>query len=120
MKNKNHTVRTNPKSNIIIITLYFTNFILCPDLIDIYPNYSCQQIYCNNMSLYYFPVTISEYFWLKHGGNSTNVITQHKHCRQRAPIENVWSTSGYFKAVFLKQTRVIIVSIYKYTVYIMF
>ena len=29
------------------------------------------------MSLYYFPVTISEYFWLKHGGNSTNVITQH-------------------------------------------
>ena len=42
------------------------------------------------------------------------------HCRQRAPIENVWSTSGYFKAVFLKQTRIIIVSIYKYTVYIMF
>ena len=27
---------------------------------------------------------------------------------------------GYFKAVFLKQTRIIIVSIYKYTVYIMF
>jgi hypothetical protein len=27
---------------------------------------------------------------------------------------------GYFKAVFLKQTRTIIVSIYKYTVYIMF
>jgi hypothetical protein len=27
---------------------------------------------------------------------------------------------GYFKAVFLKQTRVNIVSIYKYTVYIMF
>jgi hypothetical protein len=27
---------------------------------------------------------------------------------------------GYFKAVFLKQTRVIIVSIYKYTVHIMF
>jgi hypothetical protein len=27
---------------------------------------------------------------------------------------------GYFKAVFLKQIRVIIVSIYKYTVYIMF
>ena len=27
---------------------------------------------------------------------------------------------GYFKAVFLKQTRIINVSIYKYTVYIMF
>ena len=27
---------------------------------------------------------------------------------------------GYFKAAFLKQTRKIIVSIYKYTVYIMF
>ena len=27
---------------------------------------------------------------------------------------------GYFKAVFLKQTRIIIVSIYKYIVYIMF
>jgi hypothetical protein len=27
---------------------------------------------------------------------------------------------GYFKAVFLMQTRIIIVSIYKYTVYIMF
>jgi hypothetical protein len=27
---------------------------------------------------------------------------------------------GYFKAVFLKQTRIIIVSIYQYTVYIMF
>jgi hypothetical protein len=27
---------------------------------------------------------------------------------------------GYLKAVFLKQTRIIIVSIYKYTVYIMF
>jgi hypothetical protein len=27
---------------------------------------------------------------------------------------------GYFKAVFLKQTPIIIVSIYKYTVYIMF
>ena len=27
---------------------------------------------------------------------------------------------GYFKAVFLKQTRIIIVSIYKYTVYIIF
>ena len=27
---------------------------------------------------------------------------------------------GYFKAVFLKQTRIIIVSIYKYTVYILF
>jgi hypothetical protein len=27
---------------------------------------------------------------------------------------------GYFKAVFLSQTRIIIVSIYKYTVYIMF
>jgi hypothetical protein len=27
---------------------------------------------------------------------------------------------GYFKAVFLKQTRIIIVSIFKYTVYIMF
>ena len=27
---------------------------------------------------------------------------------------------GYFKAVFVKQTRIIIVSIYKYTVYIMF
>jgi hypothetical protein len=26
---------------------------------------------------------------------------------------------GYFKAIFLKQTRIIIVSIYKYTVYIM-
>lgn len=77
MKNKSHTVRTNLKSNIIIITLHFTNFILCPDFIDIYPYYSCQKIYCNNMSLYYFSVTISKYFWLKHGGNSTNVITQH-------------------------------------------
>jgi hypothetical protein len=28
--------------------------------------------------------------------------------------------SGYFKAVFLKKTRIIIVSIYEYTVYIMF
>jgi hypothetical protein len=27
---------------------------------------------------------------------------------------------GYFKALFLKQTRIIIVSMYKYTVYIMF
>jgi hypothetical protein len=27
---------------------------------------------------------------------------------------------GYFKAVFLKQTQIIIVSIYKYTVYIAF
>ena len=27
---------------------------------------------------------------------------------------------GYFKVVFLKQTRILIVSIYKYTVYIMF
>jgi hypothetical protein len=27
---------------------------------------------------------------------------------------------GYFKAVFFKQTRIIIASIYKYTVYIMF
>jgi hypothetical protein len=27
---------------------------------------------------------------------------------------------GYFKVVFLKQTRIIIVSIYKYIVYIMF
>ena len=28
--------------------------------------------------------------------------------------------SGYFKAVFLKKTQIIIVSIYEYTVYIMF
>jgi hypothetical protein len=39
------------------------------------------------------------------------------HCRQRVPIENVSSTSGYYKAVFLKKTQTIIVSFYEYTVY---
>jgi hypothetical protein len=29
-------------------------------------------------------------------------ITEHNHCRQRAPTENVWSTSAIFKAVFFK------------------
>jgi hypothetical protein len=31
------------------ITFQFTNFILCPDIIDIYPNYTF-KIYCNKMS----------------------------------------------------------------------
>ena len=36
--------------------------------------------------------------------------------KERRPSQH----PGYLKAVFLKQTRIIIVSIYKYTVYIMF
>ena len=47
-------------------------------------------------------------------------LLNHIHCRQRTPIENAWSTSGYFKAVFLEKTRIIIVIIYEYIVYIMF
>jgi hypothetical protein len=39
-------------------------------------------------------------------------LLNHIHCRQRTPIENAWSTSGYFKAVFLEKTRIIIVIIY--------
>ena len=42
------------------------------------------------------------------------------HCRQRTPIENFGQHPGYFKAVFLKKTQIIIVSIYEYAVYIMF
>jgi hypothetical protein len=55
----------------------------------------------------------NKWFYMKYLG-------KYLHCRQRAPIENAWSTSGYFKAVFLKKTQIIIVSIYEYTVYIMF
>ena len=40
----------------------------------------------------------------------------HTHCRQSSDRKCL----GYFKAVFFKQTRIIIASIYKYTVYIMF
>ena len=60
------------------------------------------------------------FYTLLNNKNTPFIVNKQYHCRQRAPIENAWSTSGYFKAVFLKKTQIIIVSIYKYTVYIMF
>ena len=59
-------------------------------------------------------------FQVSINGIGQYILQLNEHCRQRAPIENFGQHPGYFKAVFLKPTRIIIVSIYKYTVHIMF
>jgi hypothetical protein len=47
---------------------------------------------------------------------SANIYTVVKELRSKMFGQHL----GYFKAVFLKKTQIIIVSIYEYTVYIMF